>query len=203
MEMTIKSSKTFNAPIADVWSAQVDVHALPATFKLRQASDPTMEPVGSNMTIFSALSGTLVSTTEESRAPTCHVTTWSGSKWLYSVAWVMSRSYSSKVELASAGDDRTRVTASTTIHVSALLSAACVLAFVLVLQMLNTLAPADPELSPPNTIDLVVLNVFLFSFSWVLVGFLAPWFIAKSASSNSIQRIKRSLKQDATSSNRA
>lgn len=203
MDMTIKSSKTFDAPIADVWSTQVDVHVLPTAFKLRESSGPTLEPVGSTMTVFSVFSGTLETKTEESVPPRCHIAIWRGSKWLYPLAWIMSLTYSTKVELTSTGRDHTRVTASTTIRVRALISAACVLAFVLVMQLFSSMAPADPAFPPLSTSEIVAFNLFSFSFLWVFLGILIPLLTAKSSSSNSIERIKRGLKQHAKSPNRA
>ncbi|MFA7267674.1 MAG: hypothetical protein WC054_15290 [Candidatus Nanopelagicales bacterium] len=202
MDMTIKSSKTFAVPIGEVWSAQTDVHALPSTYTLREATGPTLEPVGATMSVFSVLSGTLKATTEQSVPPTCHVAIWRGSKWLNVLAWIMSTTYVSRVELTSTDNDQTRVTASTTIRVRALISAACVLAFVIVMQLLSSMAPSDPAFPPANATEIVAFNLVAFLSLWLALGILTPLLTAKSSSSNSIQRITRGLKQHGESLNR-
>lgn len=113
----------------------------------------------------------------------------------------MSRTYSNKVELSSVGNDHTLDKASTTVRVRPLISAACVLAFVLVMQLFSSTALADPDVQPLSTSEIVVFNLCVFSLLWVILGILTPLLVAKSSSSNSIQRINRGPKQDAMSPN--
>lgn len=201
MDITVRSSKTFKAPIGAVWSVEVDPKVAPAGYRLVESSDDTLERVGSTATFrgawwtFAGACATVtMSVPRERNVVSVRVTR---ARW--TMAWCISPDVAVDVHMERAAGGRTRVVASTTLRLRIWLSALLIFALVAYLGAGAWRVGNEPGGVPLTWADLAIGTVLWTLTFWTPVGLLAPAVTAKLNSTASLWRIRKGLRTSRSS----